>query len=311
MRSTYSSLITQTQNYCLNDTSADTLTFIKNELNLAQRQIVPLLQNFTVHRVQSTLTVANQQFYHLPVDNLSIESVTVNIGGVLYNLKSVDSQSRWDWLNSIQFQAQSIPEWFFERKRDFGIWPTPQTASQVVTVTYNARLKDMTNLDYTTGTVTVTNGSQTITHSATGFTPSMVGQWFKFDTDGYWYRILSYVSSNTLTLETAFAGSTGSGAFTIGDSPDIPEDGHELLAYMAAEMYFSGPREDHSKAVFWGNMFWTGDGNNTSRDPDNCYGGVLSLVGRYAKRSENRIIRSKKKMEMGYANKIWGYHINP
>ena len=93
----------------MGDTSTATLTFLKTELNLAQRFILPKLENFTIHRTQTTLTVNGQQYYHLPPDAIAIESVKIHIGSVDYILENVDSQRRWFEYNSITFSGIAIP----------------------------------------------------------------------------------------------------------------------------------------------------------------------------------------------------------
>ena len=140
----------------------------------------------------------------------------------------------------------------------------------------------------------------------------MVGQWFRATTDGYWYKIGGYTSTSVLTLEMKYDGTTnGTAAFTIGDSPEIPEDGHELLAYRATEMYYAGFRKDSGQVMFWGNMFWTGDGNNSSREPGDAAGGLLNLITRYAKRSDSRIIHRRGNIGYDPYDKIFGTTITP
>jgi len=67
---------------------------------------------------------------------------------------------------------------------------------------------------YSTGTLTATNKSKTLTGSGTTFTRDMVGQKIIItdDTDGnVVYRIKSFTSSTSLTLETAYIHTGGAG----------------------------------------------------------------------------------------------------
>lgn len=62
------------------------------------------------------------------------------------------------------------------------------------------------------GTVSVTNGSTTVTGSGTSFTSALnVGDMIKVDADGTWYKVAAIGSNTSLTLETAYAGTTASG----------------------------------------------------------------------------------------------------
>lgn len=63
---------------------------------------------------------------------------------------------------------------------------------------------------YSTGTVTVTLGSTTVTGSGTTFPTDIALQMFE-GPDGRAYRISAYVSATELTLELAYVGSTAAG----------------------------------------------------------------------------------------------------
>lgn len=70
----------------------------------------------------------------------------------------------------------------------------------------------VTDVDYTTGTVTATNASRTITGSGTAFSSSHVGWHIQFPADsvGNWYKVRAYTSATQLELDVAFQGTTGS-----------------------------------------------------------------------------------------------------
>lgn len=64
----------------------------------------------------------------------------------------------------------------------------------------------------TTGTVTATNGSQTVTASGTPFSTTLhPGAWIQFtaDTVQAIYRVLAVASTSSLTIEPAYQGTTG------------------------------------------------------------------------------------------------------
>jgi len=69
---------------------------------------------------------------------------------------------------------------------------------------------------YETGTVTVADGSKTVTGLLTVFTLAMVGRKIRIGGENAYYRIGAYVSGTELTLETAYRGDLTSGnTFTI------------------------------------------------------------------------------------------------
>lgn len=63
----------------------------------------------------------------------------------------------------------------------------------------------------TSGTMTATNGSQTVTASGTPFLSTHVGAWIRFTGDAVqaWYRVLAVASSSSITIEPAYQGMTG------------------------------------------------------------------------------------------------------
>ena len=66
--------------------------------------------------------------------------------------------------------------------------------------------------DVTSGTMTATNGSQTVTASGTPFVSAAhTGGWIRFNADAIpsWYQIRSVDSTSSVTLETPYQGTTG------------------------------------------------------------------------------------------------------
>lgn len=65
--------------------------------------------------------------------------------------------------------------------------------------------------NYTTGTITATNGSNAITGSGTTFTAGMVGKAIRIGTDTKFYLVGSYSSATSITLNSNYTGTTGAG----------------------------------------------------------------------------------------------------
>lgn len=307
MRETFTSLQSGAADATQTETT-DTVvnTFLKKELNFAYRYMLAELDLYKTQTSGSQTTTSGTQYYNYPAGLVSLESVTVTIGSVVYNLIPIDSQASWNNLNSLTFQGTAIPKYFFPRTLDFGIWPIPQASTYTITYVYNPRFPDFANEDYTTGTVSLTNGSATVTGSGTTFTAAMVGRWFKANTDGTWYKITGFTSTTVLTINRTFEGTTAASlAYTIGESPQLPEEGHELLVFRAAQMYFIKKQSDPVKSTFWSNMFFTGDPTNTTRDLS-VDAGFLGLKKRYAARSSVGLIdRGVNKSPDHIGDKIW------
>ncbi len=82
-------------------------------------------------------------------------------------------------------------------------------------------------------------------------------------------------------------------AYNIGETPELPEEAHELLSIGATADFFAGVRKDTASGTWWNNVFWTGDGNNNDRTGRNIRGGLIGLQKRYSSRSNSRIVRKR------------------
>lgn len=89
------------------------------------------------------------------------------------------------------------------------------------------KYRGSTNSNYTTGTISVTNGSAAITGSGTSWATSTnaeTGEYIKLP-DGKWYRIESIASNTSLTIEVNYQGSTLSGqTYTISPWGEVQGD---------------------------------------------------------------------------------------
>lgn len=286
-------------------------SFFDRELGPVYQMVLSYLDSYVVKDTKTATTVADRQYYHNPAGVTQIENATVTVGSIAYPLTVVDSQASWDRINEILISSTAIPQLFFPRRDDFGIWPIPQDA-YTITLNYNLRDRNLLTADYTTGTVTVTNASQTVTGAGGAtFTSAMIGRWFSTDTDGYWYRISAVPTSSTLTLETSFEGTGAAGeSYTIGESPEIPEEGHILLSHGVTARYFAGPRGDITTGNWWDNLFWTGSGTNSSRSTRDADGGLIGLKKNYSSRSDSRTVYRRRGRRGGDNDRLWGTTIS-
>jgi hypothetical protein len=297
---------------------SDTNLLADFQYNLGQRyqMILGTISSYINQQGYAASTVATQQYYSYPVGLVSIDAVSITIGGRQYGLTTIYDQEMWNFWNALQIQPTAIPQFIFPRKSDFGIWPIPQ---DVYTINFYGFMRDRNLLvdDYTSGSVTVTAGSATVTGLGTTFTTAMVGRWFTItDTSvpgqGFWYKVATWVSATEITLETFWAGSNASGAtYRIGECPEIPEETHTLLAAGTASDYYSGLRNDAANALRFDNMFWTGSYNNSNRNigDDNVQAGLIGLVNKYQSRDRDVIIQRQPKI-ISPTFKIWSQTIS-
>lgn len=145
---------------------------------------------------------------------------------------------------------------------------TTVTAGNTITFNYKRRPTDLTLTDYTTGTVSATNASPTITGSGTGFVANYLPSagsvfnlnlWLQVTSplgDNNWYQIQSLDSATKLTLVNNYNGLSTSGAsFTIGQLPLLLEDYHDLLVYRPLTIYFNSINHDEAKLKQFQNLY--------------------------------------------------------
>lgn len=210
-------------------------------------------------RSYTTLTVAQQQFYAMPPQAKKLIDLTVTIGTVLWLTKPAPSREYWDSLNAVQFY-QDFPSFHFVyNNNQVGIFPTPASASNTITMNYKIRLRDLSQADYTTGTVTITQNSATVTGIGTTFVADMVDRWIQVTAptgDNQWYQIQTFNSTTSLTLYNKYTGITvTSQVYTIGEMPILSEDYQDLALYRSLWIYFTSIVPDANRSKLYKDLY--------------------------------------------------------
>ncbi len=271
------------------DSTAPSLTFFKRLMNVGYKYVLADLGKSIGEKRFTGSTVASQQFYTLPYDYLFLKAITITVGGQVHPVFEEESQEMWDLMN-INTQTSDIPEKYFLRPGfglggvEIGIYPKPSSASNTITITYEASDKDLSQDVYNTGTVTLTSGSAAVTGIGTTFIAAMVGRYFKNTAatgDGMYYRILSFGSATGLVLENVYEGETeGSGvAYEVAEIFALSEEMQMLPAYYALWFYYMGPKKDEKQAAFYRGLF---------------HDELEKGRGRHATKSRSNIIRGSK-----------------
>lgn len=231
------------------NTTSTNLTLLDQLINDAHRY---LLEKYFFNDASTTITtVASQQFYNLPFDFSKNKTDTITTGQLVWTPTEVLSRQDWDRLNVFPYTA-NFPSNYFIWNNQLGFYPIPSTDGNTITYNYKRRPTELTIADYSTGTVSATNGSTTITGSATSFLANYMpvagsvlplNLWIKITPpsgDGNWYKISSITSATVLTLVNTYTGGTTTGAnYVIGQMPLLLEDFHDLLVYRPLMIYFS------------------------------------------------------------------------
>lgn len=300
------------------DTSTVSQTFFKRHINSRDNFVVSKLPSYLTEITRTFSTVASQQYYHYPPNIREIESLVITIGSVDYPLTPVHSNQEWIRLNALDFQGGAIPIYYFKRQRDFGIFPIP-AAVYTGTIEYSIRGGGLVRTDYSSGTSTVTENDATV-EGAGGVAWSTLTNVRPDDyfvlTDangeprGSWYQITSITDADTLELESVFEESTETGVtYKIGQCSPLPEEYQDIPAYLSLGDYYASFRQSQSKAQWWYNLGWTGDGSNSRRDGRDVSGGILGLIRDYRDRDSSQLIKRNK--NSGDARlKVWASQLS-
>lgn len=249
----------------LNNSSADAMTWGLEELNQSLRYLTTKF--YFNERAYTTTTVASQQFYNLPPQVKKLINVTVLIGSTLWQPKECPSREYWDYLNTISF-TQDYPSFFFVFNGQVGLWPTPASNGNTMTMNYKVRLVDLSMQDVTSTTaattVTITTNTAIVTASGATFKSWMAGQWIRIphsttdsaNGDNQWYQIDTITSTTVLVLKNKYTGATvTAAAFTVGEVPILPEDYQDLPLWRMAYIWYTTRFPDPVKAKLYQDLY--------------------------------------------------------
>lgn len=219
----------------INNTLPDNLTWALEELNQSLRYLTTTF--YFNERSYTITTTAATQFYNLPPQVKKLINVTVLIGSTLWQPKECPSREYWDYLNTIAFN-QDYPSFFFVYNGQVGLWPTPSSSGNTITMNYKTRIVDLSMPDVTStsasSTISAINASNILTTAGTADLPQWLSQqWIRIphsattslNGDNQWYQIDivydghsnstgSLSSGSNLILTTgSFFVSTDVGAF--------------------------------------------------------------------------------------------------
>jgi len=205
------------------------------------------------------------KFQPLPYDVDQVESISVEVSGLVHNPIPAPSRKFWEELQYNE-QTSDTPQYWFTADGKVALWPRPSTDGNFIRINGKIRVSDLNVADYTTGNIDiVTNGSIAVTGAGTpNWNATMVGKWIRVthsataasSGDGEWYEIISVPSTTTLTLARPYGGrslTTGAAAaYIIGHMPLLPEAFHDLPEIYGAYRYWTKEKDKTRAAEFKG-----------------------------------------------------------
>lgn len=244
---TFQDLYTKTQRLAQTSNATD-LTQIKQDINTGYHMFNARLSRYFSRKQQFTNLIANQGTYQVPIDSVRVLVVTALVTPTYeVPLKEIRSEFEWRQITSYKTLASNWPTFYFAIGNDeIALWPVPsQSVTNGMRFVYQPQDHDLTLDDITSNstgtTVTVTNGSPTVTNSGTPFNADLASLQLQITgiTDTSWYEIVSSTTS-VLTLKSAYVASSGSGkAWRIGQVSIIPQEYQDAPMHYALGNFFS------------------------------------------------------------------------
>ncbi len=220
------------------DKTAENQTFGATQLNVSIKARLGEEDWIFLEKVRQYPTIASQQGYYLPADYAQMRTVTVTQGTTVWSLLECPSRQAWDMLNTITYTSD-IAEYYYIQNNQVLLYPIPSSNGNTITYNYKKKVPKLNIADYTTGTISITSGDETVTGVGTTFTSAMVGRSL-MTTDGLWYEIGTFTDATHLELLTPYLGSTVSGGtYTIGQLSPIPDAYEDMPAFDASTFYFT------------------------------------------------------------------------
>lgn len=235
------------------DYSSTRLTIFKRDINEGGAVFLNRLGRKFNKGYETADLKSGQQYYQFSANVLRDSAVSVLHGTFWYTPELITSEEEWNRLNAIVISGNYPLQYFIRGFNEIGLRPQPSSDTVGgLKISFEPQHIQLTQDDFTAGTVTVNNNTILITHSATGFTPQMVGRWFQITdgTDARWYRIASYVSSSQMNLENFFEGLDGSHTFRIGEVMKIPQGYQDAPVYFGAERHYIGLNDQRTSPIF-------------------------------------------------------------
>lgn len=206
-------------------------------------------------------TTASTQEYKIPYNINKISSVKITISNIDYPMAQIMNEDNWNLANDQGTSFTSrIPTNYYIRNNSILFYPTPSSSSDTITIYGTLSDKDLSQDNYTTGTITtLANGGTAVTGNGTSWTTAMIGRYLKINNDGWWYKISNVSGATSLTIEKLYGGTSivaGTESYVIAEIPQIQEDYQYAPIYYACWNYFLSKRDTAQVATY--KALWDG-----------------------------------------------------
>lgn len=241
------------------DFTPTTLVQLKQDINIGYKRFNAAIARYFTRKQQFADIVAGQQLYQTPIDAIRVNTVTTKLSnGYQYPLEQIRSEVDWRWYNIYQYSSSYIQYYFVIGSNQIGLYPIPSySLAGGLRLIYQPQDVDLTQDDYTAGTVSVSNDGITVTGVGTAWVATMVGRSFQLTdgSDGNWYTITAVSSPTSLTIETPSVALSASGAtYRIGQTFIFPSEYDDVPVDYSLARFFEA-RNNSTRATYHNNKF--------------------------------------------------------
>lgn len=201
-------------------------------------------------------TVVGTGAFTLPVDYRKMITVSQTYGTREYPINELPDPKQFNKLFYLSvIQAAFVAQFYHLRGRQLLIFPYCSTSTDFIKMWYLRMPKDMTQLDYSEGSVTITTGTSAVLGVGSLWATNIVkGSYIIIDDQPY--KIKTVTDDTHLVLEETYQGvSVTSYPYLIGDLPTIPEPYSDILWLGAAREYWALYKKDLDQAALFADRF--------------------------------------------------------
>ena len=229
-----------------NDTSDANRQLGYDLMNVGIREILSR-SDFTFNRTSRTFTTGTQVQAYGPVFNADkIDHVSVTVGSVTYTPQEKRSDREWQQINYVS-STSDVPS-FWHNKLSTGkieLWPIPVTNGNTITVVHTKKIRDLSATEYTTGTVTLTSGTNAITgggSASTSFTNRHIGQYITLEgkesvISDFWFEITARNSGTSIVVKQT-PSDTLTGTFRVAELVPFPDGYENIPVWYALDKFY-------------------------------------------------------------------------
>lgn len=262
------------------DSTAANIVLGKQRMDFHYTFILAESDNYVVERTKYSKLKADQRSFLLPPDYIKMKRVRVKISSKWYLVTPSLNLDKWAWSTELETTSSIPVEWTVINEQGnmhIELSDIPNADSDVVNfeIVYEGYQDPLLFPDdYITGTVSINQGSSSVSASdGVSFTDAMVGRFLKVTGGKNWYDIGAIGTARTLSLVNYF------------QEPDVTN-----IGYIIAEC----PRLPHEyhRTPLWGAVseYYLPNNSQKAKDYEKLYArDVLLLKNRYSSKTKGRV----------------------